>query len=238
MSSGKCRPLCPGIDVPSFLYINSSPPSAAYMRQWTVWALVQVMAWRLFGAMPLPEPMLGYYQLDSWEQVSVKFESEFYHSHSRKCICNCRLPKWRPFCPRRDEITIPRGYGVLRERIDVGVLDVMSMECWGQGFKAGIIPATKLYNDVDTDDIKEIICPFFMSIFYIAVRSHGCHWMSNHRRPDRLLNNLITMTRKKHRYTLLALCVGNPSITTGSPSRRISNKESAPLPRRHVFKSE
>ena len=55
--------------------------SAAYMRQWTRSALVQVMACRLFGAKPLPEPMLAYCQLDSWEQISVKFESEFYHFH-------------------------------------------------------------------------------------------------------------------------------------------------------------
>ena len=37
-------------------------------------ALVQVMAYRLFG-----EPMLPYCQLDFWEQISAKFESEFYH---------------------------------------------------------------------------------------------------------------------------------------------------------------
>ena len=35
------------------------------------------MACRLFGAKPLPEPMLAYWQLDTWEQISVKFESEF-----------------------------------------------------------------------------------------------------------------------------------------------------------------
>ena len=35
------------------------PPSAAYVRRWTGCALVQVMACRLFGAKPLPEPMLG-----------------------------------------------------------------------------------------------------------------------------------------------------------------------------------
>ena len=34
------------------------------------------MACRLFGAKPLPEPMLVYCQLDSWEQISVKFESD------------------------------------------------------------------------------------------------------------------------------------------------------------------
>ena len=44
------------------------------------------MACRMFGAKPLPEPMLVYCQLESWQQVSVKFESEFYHFHSRKCI--------------------------------------------------------------------------------------------------------------------------------------------------------
>ena len=37
-----------------------SPPSAAYMRQWAEWALVQIMACRLFGAKLLPEPMLAY----------------------------------------------------------------------------------------------------------------------------------------------------------------------------------
>ena len=49
--------------------------------------------------------MLAYCQSDSWEQISVKFESEFYHFHSRKRIWNYRLPKWRPFCPGRDELT-------------------------------------------------------------------------------------------------------------------------------------
>ena len=39
--------------------INSSSPSAAYMRQWTEWALVQVMACRLFDTKPLPEPILN-----------------------------------------------------------------------------------------------------------------------------------------------------------------------------------
>ena len=42
-------------------WINSSPPSAAYMSRS---ALFQIMACRLFGAKPLPEPMLTYCQLD------------------------------------------------------------------------------------------------------------------------------------------------------------------------------
>ena len=82
----------------------SSPPIATYMRQWTGSALVQVMACCLFGTKPLPEPMLVYCQLYSWEQISVKFKSEFYHFHSRKCIWNCHLPNWQPFCPGEDEL--------------------------------------------------------------------------------------------------------------------------------------
>ena len=55
-----------------------------WFRQWLVACL--------FGAKPLPEPMLAYCQLDSWEQISVKFESEFCHIHSRKLIWKCCLP--------------------------------------------------------------------------------------------------------------------------------------------------
>ena len=48
----------------SLISVNSSPPSAAYMRQCLEPALVQIMACRLFGAKPLSKPMLGYCQLD------------------------------------------------------------------------------------------------------------------------------------------------------------------------------
>ena len=35
------------------------------------------MAWRQTGAEPLPEPMLAYWQLDPYEQTSLKFESKY-----------------------------------------------------------------------------------------------------------------------------------------------------------------
>ena len=59
------------------------PPSSVYMHQWIGSALVQIVACRLYGANPISRPMLDYCQLD-WEQVSVKFESEFYNFHSQK----------------------------------------------------------------------------------------------------------------------------------------------------------
>ena len=70
----------------SFRNVKSSPPSAAYMRLWTGSALVQVMACRLFGAKPLPEPMLTYCQLEPWEQNLVKLESGYTTFYSWKCI--------------------------------------------------------------------------------------------------------------------------------------------------------
>ena len=43
---------------------NSISPSAAYMRQWTGSALVQIMAFSLFSAKPLSKQMLDYHQLN------------------------------------------------------------------------------------------------------------------------------------------------------------------------------
>ena len=107
------------------LDINSSHPSAAYMRQWTGSALVQVMACRLFGAKLLPEPMLAYCQLDSWEQISVKLEWEFFHFHSRKCIGNCRLPKWRPLCPGGNELNVTKLLTCKKKNVVWNVLEVV-----------------------------------------------------------------------------------------------------------------
>ena len=56
----------------NFDWIDSSPPSAAYMRQWIGPALVQIMAYPLFGAKPLSTPLLGYCQLNHQGQTSVK----------------------------------------------------------------------------------------------------------------------------------------------------------------------
>ena len=83
--------------------INSSTPmySAAYMRRWSGSTLVQVMACRLYGAKPLPEPMLTYSRLDTYKQISVKFESKYKTFHSWKCTSNVRLRNGGHFCPER-----------------------------------------------------------------------------------------------------------------------------------------
>ena len=80
-------------------HFNSLRLSDAYMHQYNIPPLLQIMAWHLFGAKPLSEPMLPYCQLDPKEHISVKLYLKFKRFHSRKCTWKCRLPKWRPSCP-------------------------------------------------------------------------------------------------------------------------------------------
>ena len=64
-----------------FVRYGSFPPSAAYIYIYMRSCLVQIMACRLFGAKPLPEPMLTFCQLDPYEQASMKFESKHKTPH-------------------------------------------------------------------------------------------------------------------------------------------------------------
>ena len=68
-------------------WINSYPPSVAYMRRWTESSLVQVMACRLFSVKPLPEPMMIYCQLDPQENISVTFKPEFKKYIFENVVC-------------------------------------------------------------------------------------------------------------------------------------------------------
>ena len=83
---------------------NSSPPSAAFMRQWTRSAFVQIMTCHLIGAKPLSERMQPHCQLDPTEQAYVKFESKYKTFHSWKCIWRCRLRNGGHLCPGRGEL--------------------------------------------------------------------------------------------------------------------------------------
>ena len=82
--------------------VYSSPPSATYMRRWTGSALVQAMTCCLFGAKPLPEPVLTYCQLDPWKKTSVKVESK--NCSFMKMRLKLSSAKWRPFCSGGDEL--------------------------------------------------------------------------------------------------------------------------------------
>ena len=84
--------------------LNSSPPSAAYMCQWSGLALVQIMACHLFGTKPLSKPMLGYCQLDplgtNFSEVLIKAQNFSF----MKMHLNVSSAKWWPFCPEVHEL--------------------------------------------------------------------------------------------------------------------------------------
>ena len=70
---------------PQRAQVKSSPLSAAYMRQWTRTALVQVIACRLLSPKPLPEPILDYCWLDSrqkkFSEIRIEILSFHYKMH-------------------------------------------------------------------------------------------------------------------------------------------------------------
>ena len=58
-------------------YSFSLRSSDAYMRQYYIAALLQVMSCCLIGANPLSEQILPYYQFDNKEHISVAFYLKF-----------------------------------------------------------------------------------------------------------------------------------------------------------------
>ena len=86
---------------------NVCPSIAAYMRLWTVPPLVHLMACHLFGARPLPEPMLAYFNwTPGYKPNFSEFEAEVNNFKSRICIWKCSLLKWRAFCQGGDELNL------------------------------------------------------------------------------------------------------------------------------------
>ena len=79
-------------------HINSLRPSDAYMRQYNIPALLQIMACRLFGAKPLSEPMLPYCQLDPKEHILVKFYSKLKIFLFTKIHLKMSPGKWQTCC--------------------------------------------------------------------------------------------------------------------------------------------
>ena len=60
---------------------NSLRSSDTYMHQKARPSLAQIMACRLIDTKPLSEPVLEYWLLDPWEQISGKLELKFLYFH-------------------------------------------------------------------------------------------------------------------------------------------------------------
>ena len=88
----------------------------ALVRHWS--ALVQVMACRLVGAKPLPEPTLTYCQLTlgtNCSEIWIETKNIFI----LKMHIKVSSSKWRPFCPRG------RWDNVLQQTPAVSVTDML-----------------------------------------------------------------------------------------------------------------
>ena len=79
-------PWCHTVSPEMFTLTHPPTPRAAYMGQKTRWALVQIMACRLFGAKPLSKPMIGYWNTLQWnpDHNSNNFIQE---NHSENVVC-------------------------------------------------------------------------------------------------------------------------------------------------------
>ena len=82
-----CPPPCQAFPPCKIIFINPSPPTAAYMRRRTGSALVQITACRLFGAKPSSKPILGDCQLNYWKQTSMKFKYFIHGNASGNIVC-------------------------------------------------------------------------------------------------------------------------------------------------------
>ena len=83
------------------------------MRQLTKPPLIQITACRRFATKPLSEPKLAYYWSNPWEQISVKFESQYDNFHMKKMNLNMSSPKWRPFCLDLNVLSLKCVKGIL-----------------------------------------------------------------------------------------------------------------------------
>ena len=104
--------------------VSSSPPWAAYMRQWIELALVQIMACRLFSTEPLSKLMRGYSQLDPYEHTSMNYQSKFKTFYSRKCTWKYCLRNGNTFFQEGDELTFIFCLLIHRESVWIFVFSI------------------------------------------------------------------------------------------------------------------
>ena len=154
------------------------------MLQWIVSALVQIMACRLFEAKPLPEPMLAYCQLDSWEQISVKFEFEILSFSFKKMylkiwsdkmaaiLSRGRWVKQGRICPTRQQEVENLPTSTCHQQSFLYYLIYLLSQTWMELFSSGdhiCIGDSKLVNHhlcgLNILRLRQNVCHFADDIF-------------------------------------------------------------------------
>ena len=199
------------------------------------------MACRLFITKPLTELMLAYCQLESWVQISMKFESEFYHFHSRKCIWKCSLSNWRLFFPRGDELIQWRWAGNGEEET------LIDNECWRNDLttdmwipwqeKWYIVGLTQMALSLLVAELYhtlQITHRRIMSDVWLQWRHNERDGVSHHQRLDYLLSRLfMRRSKEKSKLRVTGLCEGNSPVTGEFPAQRASNMKNVSIWWRH-----
>ena len=86
---------------------RSLGPSDSYMRQLNIQSLVQIMACRLIGTKPLPEPMLSHWWVDTKGHISMKFYSKFIQGNTlENVICKMAAILSRCQCVKNNSFNI------------------------------------------------------------------------------------------------------------------------------------
>ena len=89
-------------------------------------ALIQIMAWCLFGAKPLSKPMLGYCQFQLLGTNLNEFLIKIQNFSFTKMHLNILSAKWRPFCPGGNELTRYLTHNAITHQMQIVLLSVVS----------------------------------------------------------------------------------------------------------------
>ena len=90
------------------------------------------------------------------------------------------------------------------------------------------------------------LCCIIMNNTHLENRSRSLQWryndrhgVSNHRRPDCLINRLFRRGSKKtSKLRVTSLCEGNPPVTSGFPSQTANNAENVSICWRHYVEAD
>ena len=153
-----------------------------------------------------------------------QFESEFYHFHSRKYIWKCRLPKWRPFCSRGDELI---NILISLQHVEMGLISMCRSDNCGETFQCLL-----KHENVESLPIlaRKKYSNYAVGSVVLQWRYNEHNGVSNHRRLDRLLKCLFRRRSKKtSKLSVTGLCAGNSPVTGEFPAQMASNAENVSI---------
>ena len=160
-------------------WFNSSPPSAAYMRQWIRSALVQIMVCRLFGAKPLSNQCWVIVNWNLRNKLQWNFD-QIKNLSFMKMRLQISSAKWLPFCPGGDELMDHGINSLMQKRCDETVqragthLDYTNPLIWNLEIVWGLFEKCT----IEVLSIEVWYTPIFNAFNPCSSVMHGNGWYS------------------------------------------------------------